>query len=149
MLKKALLGVALLAVAVVLTASGLYLTNAAPAVPLISAANAANKPYVVKLHAKWCPVCMVTKGVWSEIASSYSTRANLVVFDFTNEATTAASRAEAARLGLGKFFEEYDGATGIIAVLDGRTREERASIAGSREFADYRSAIDAALAATP
>jgi hypothetical protein len=30
------------------------------------------KPYVVKLHAQWCPVCMMTKGVWSRVETSYS-----------------------------------------------------------------------------
>jgi hypothetical protein len=151
MMKKALLGVVALVAVLVAAVSLLYVTNWAPTVPKLSAADVSNpaKPYVVKLHAKWCPVCMVTKGVWSQIASTYSTRANLVVFDFTNQATTDASRAEATRLGLGKFFDEYDGATGIIAVLDGRTKDERASISGSRNFADYRAAIDAALVATP
>jgi thioredoxin family protein len=150
-MKKALLAVAALSVALVATAAVLYVTNWAPAVPALSAADVSNtaRPYVVKLHAKWCPVCMVTKGVWSQIASTYGTRANLVVFDFTNQATTDASRVEARRLGLEKFFDQYDGATGIIAVLDGRTKKELASIGGSRDFADYRTAIDAALGATP
>ena len=149
MVKKALVIVSSFVVVLVAVAGALYVTNPAPIVPAISAADAANpaKPYVVKLHAKWCPVCMATKGVWSQIDDAYSTRAKLVVFDFTNQATTDASRAEAARLGLEKFFDEYAGATGIIAVLDGRTKEERASINGSRDFAVYRSAIDTALAA--
>jgi hypothetical protein len=149
MVKKALLIVASLGVGLVAIAGVMYATNATPVVQAISAADAANtaKPYVVKLHAKWCPICMVTKGVWSQIDAAYSTRAKLVVFDFTNQATTDASRVEATRLGLEKFFDEYAGATGIIAVLDGRTREERASISGSRDFAVYRAAIDTALAA--
>jgi hypothetical protein len=87
----------------------------------------------------------VTKGVWSQIEETYSGRANLVVLDFTTDADTAASRAEAARLGLGTFFDEYAGATGTVVVLDGRTREVTASIGGSRDFAEYRAAIDAAL----
>lgn len=147
MIKRALLGVASLCVVLVGVAAVMYATNPAPVVPAISAAAAEGKPYVVKLHAKWCPVCMVTKAVWSQIASTYSTRANLVVFDFTNQATTDAGRAEAARLGLEKFFDEYAGATGIIAVLDGHTKEERAAINGSRDFAEYRSAIDSVLTA--
>ena len=65
MIKKALLVAALLVA--VLFASGfiLYMRNAAPVIPALSAADAANpaKPYVVKLHAQWCAVCMVTKGV--------------------------------------------------------------------------------------
>jgi thiol-disulfide isomerase/thioredoxin len=136
-------------VVVVLAAFGyiMYASNRAPAVPAISDAEAANpgKPYVVKLHAQWCPVCMVTKGVWSEIEDTYSRRVNLVVLDFTNRANTDASRAEAERLGLEGFFDEYAGSTGTIVVLDGRSKEVTASINGSRDFAEYRAAIDAAL----
>jgi hypothetical protein len=147
MIKKALLVAALLVA--VLSASGfiLYMRNAAPAVPPLSAADAAStaKPYVVKLHARWCAVCMVTKGAWSEIEKTYTGRVNLVVLDFTTDANAEASRAEATRLGLTKFFDEYGGATGTIVVLDGRTKDVTASINGSRDFATYRTAIDAAL----
>jgi hypothetical protein len=88
---------------------------------------------------------MVTKGVWSQIEETYSTRANLVVLDFTNQANTDASRAEAKRLGLETVLDEYFGATGTIVVLDGRTKEVTASITGSRDFVEYRAAIDATL----
>jgi hypothetical protein len=88
---------------------------------------------------------MLTRGVWSLVEAAYSTRANLVVFDFTNQATTDASRAEAGRLGFGKAFDENAGWTGTILVLDGRTKDVTASIHGSRDFSEYRAAIDAAL----
>ena len=147
MIKKTLL--ALSSLVAVLAAFGfiLYSTNPMPAVPAISDAEAGNpsKPYVVKLHAQWCPVCMLTKDVWSQIEDTYSMRANLVVLDFTNQANTDRSRAEAKRLGLETFFDEYAGATGTIVVLDGRTKEVTASINGSRNFAEYRAAIDAVL----
>jgi thiol-disulfide isomerase/thioredoxin len=146
-IKKALL--AATSVIVVLAAFGfiLYITNPMPAVPAISAAEAGNpsKPYVVKLHAQWCPVCMLTKDAWSQIEHGYSERVNLVVLDFTNQANTNRSRAEAKRLGLETFFDEYAGSTGTIVVLDGRTKEVTASINGSRNIAEYRAAIDATL----
>lgn len=147
MIKKALLGVTLLSAVLVASGYLVYLGNVAPSVPPLSAVEAATagKPYVVKLHAQWCPVCMVTKGVWSRIEQTYSTRVNLLVLDFTNDANTNASRAEARRLGLETFFDEYAGATGTIVVLDARTKQVTASIKGSRDFADYRAAIDAAL----
>ena len=150
MIKKILLAVALLAVVLVAVASVMYVRNATPTVPTISPVEAANpsRPYVVKLHAQWCPVCMLTKTVWSQIDTTYSGRVNLVVFDFTNQTTTDASRAEARRLGLAEFFENT-GSTGMIAVLDGSSRKVLATINGSRDFTEYRAAIDAALGATP
>jgi thiol-disulfide isomerase/thioredoxin len=147
MVKKIVLGVG--SVFAVLAVAGyvLYASNATPTVAPISAADmaTADRPWVVKLHARWCPVCMLTKGVWSQIEQTYAERAHLVVFDFTNRATTDASRAEAERLGLAQFFETSGFATGPIAVLDGRTKKVRAWINGSRDFADYSTAIEAAL----
>jgi thiol-disulfide isomerase/thioredoxin len=128
-------------------AFSLYLTNVTPKVPALSAAEAAatDRPWVVKLHAQWCPVCMLTKGVWASIEQTYTGRVRLVVFDFTDQETTAASRAEAARLGLTEFFAESGLATGPIVVLDSSTKEILAWINGSREFSEYSAAIDAAL----
>jgi hypothetical protein len=147
MIKRAILGVTFLVVALVAVASVMYVGNATPTVPTISAAEAANtsRPYVVKLHAQWCPICMLTKTVWSQIEVAYSGRVNFVVFDFTNQATADRSRAEAKRLGLEQFFDNNAGTTGTIAVLDGRTKGEAASIHGIRGFDDYRAAIDATL----
>lgn len=144
--RKALLAIALLGAVLASLGYVMYVRNPPPVVPAISVEDArAGKPYVVKLHAKWCPVCMVTKDVWSQIEETYRGRVHLLVLDFTNGANTEASKAEAARLGLEKFFDEYGGATGTIVVLDGRSKDVTASINGSRDFAEYRTAIDAAL----
>lgn len=151
MIKKAFL--VLTSLGVVLIAFGfiMYVRNPAPTVSVISTVEAANpgKPYVVKLHAQWCPICMLTKGVWSQIESTYSGRVNLLVLDFTNQATTDASGTEAKRLGLKKLFDDYSGTTGTIVVVDGRSKAVTASINGSRDFAEYRAAIDATLNDAP
>jgi molybdopterin synthase catalytic subunit len=88
---------------------------------------------------------MVTKDVWAQVHEVYAGRAHFVVFDFTNDATTASAAAEAKRLGLEPVFHEYSGATGFVVVFDGRTREVTAEI-GGRDFEAYRAAIDAAMA---
>jgi hypothetical protein len=149
MIKKALIALLSLVAVLAVTAYILYARNTAPVVREIPAAesSSANKPYVVKLHAQWCAACMLTKPAWSQIDGAYSTRVKLVVFDLTNEATTTASRNRAKRLGLENFFEENAHSTGTIAVLDGRTKKVIAEISGSRDFAEYRAAIDAALKA--
>jgi thiol-disulfide isomerase/thioredoxin len=150
MLKKSLLIATALVVALVAFGFVMYITNPPPAVSPVSVADAASggKPFVVKIHAQWCPVCMATKDEWSQIAELYSQRVNLVVWDFTNQANTDASQADAKRLGLDALFDEYAGATGTIVILNGRTKQVTASINGSREFREYRAAIDMALDAT-
>ena len=149
-MRKVLTVTLVLVAALAATGAILYARNATPVVPTIATAEAAaaGSPWVVKMHAQWCPVCMLTKGIWSEIETQYAGRVRLAVFDFTDETTTAATRAEAERLGLTEVLEEAGFATGTILVLDGRTKEIVAWIAGSRDFDEYREAIDAAVDAT-
>ena len=146
-MKKKLAIAGALFLGVVVSGVVVYATNTAPLVAAVSALEASNptKPYVVKVHAKWCPVCMMTKGVWANVQESYAGRVNLVVFDVTNEETTQASRAEAKRLGLAAFFDDYSGSTGTVYVLDGPSKAVKSQLAGDRELAHYRTAIDEAL----
>ena len=146
MLKKLAIISIVACLALFATGAVMYLANTAPVTPAISSAEASSpsKPFVVKLHARWCPVCMITTSVWSQIQAEYSGRVNFLVLDYTDDETTNAGRAAAERLGLGRVFEEA-GSTGVVLIVDGRTKEVTASIAGSRDFAEYRAAIDAAL----
>jgi thiol-disulfide isomerase/thioredoxin len=148
MVKK--IAITFLAVCVGLVGVGyvMYLANRAPVAPSISAAEASSptKPFVVKLHAQWCAVCVITTSVWSQIQEEYAGRVNFLVLDFTDEQTTDASEAAAERVGLKRIFDEA-GATGIVLVVDARTKEVTASIGGSRDVTEYRAAIDTALSA--
>ena len=149
MFKRILIGTGVLLATVAVGGYVLFLGNAAPALATVSTTEAADpgRPFVVKLHSQWCVVCLSTKDLWDEIAAEYEGRANLVVFDFTDMDSTNASEAEARRLGLSEFFNEYAGMSGAIAVIDGGTREIRALMGGKRPADDYRAEIDASLAA--
>ena len=144
MIRKMLLAATLTAAALVGTVAVLYATNVAPSVPPVSGTDA-GKPYVVKLHAQWCPYCLLQKDDWSQIEKAYAGRVNFVVLDFTNERATERSRREAERLNLTPFFDSYAGATGLVVVLDGRTNDVLAEVGGNQAFEEYRAAIDAAL----
>lgn len=147
MLRKTLTGSLALALILVAVAASLFIANATPTVAPVSAAAIADdsSPYVVKLHARWCPVCMITKAEWAEIESTYAGRVKLLVFDSTSDTTIRQSMIEAERLGLEGLWDRYQGASGVILVLDGRTKEVLAELGGNRPFEDYRRAIDAVL----
>jgi thiol-disulfide isomerase/thioredoxin len=146
MLKKIALVVVAAFVVLVGSVVLMYFVNAAPVAPAISASEASNpaRPFVVKLHSQWCHLCLITTSVWSQIEQEYKGRVNFLVLDFTDDQTTDASKAAAERVGLGRVFEE-SGSTGVVLVVDGRTKDVTASIAGSRDVTEYRAAIDAAL----
>jgi thiol-disulfide isomerase/thioredoxin len=148
MLKKIAIIVFTGFLALVGTAVAMYFVNAAPVAPAISAAEASDpgRPFVVKLHSQWCHLCLITTQAWSQIEKEYAGRVNFLVLDFTDDQTTDASKAAAERVGLGRVFEE-SGSTGVVLVVDGRTKDVSASIAGSRNVAEYRAAIDNALSA--
>ena len=150
MLKKIAIIVLAVFLALMGTVVAMYFINAAPVAPAISAPEAADpgRPFVVKLHSQWCHLCLITTQAWSQIEKEYAGRVNFLVLDFTDDQTTDASKAEAERVGLGRVFEE-SGSTGVVLVVDGRTRDVTASIAGSRDVTEYRAAIDAALNRAP
>lgn len=127
--------------------AALIVSNPPPRVPALPAAqaHAPGPPYVVKLHARWCPLCMTTRGVWSTIEQQYTGRVRFVVFDFTNDETTRASRDEARRIGLGTLFEEYVGETGTVLVVHGTSKAVIGDLHGDRDLTHYRTAIDRAL----
>ena len=139
-------GVAASALAVVGAAVAILVaTNPAPSVGRGTWDARATTPIVVKLHARWCPVCMATKDVWAGVAAEYAGRVRFVVFDFTSDGTTAASRAHARAVGLEPLFDDYNGETGTVLVVDGTSRDVKFRLHGDRAIAHYREAIDALL----
>lgn len=143
MIRKAAVALGALVVLLTSAAAAMYFVNAAPRVPAVQ--ERSHRPHVVKLHARWCVLCLATKDVWDDVQEAYAGRVELIVFDFTNDQTTAEARAEAQRLGLEQFYQDYFGTTGSVFVLDGHSKAVRTEIRGDRNFAEYRSAIDAAL----
>jgi thiol-disulfide isomerase/thioredoxin len=143
--RKLVVGVISLVGLLVMTGFLLYQSNGAPGAKALSSVEVASsgKPFVIKMHAKWCHKCLLQKGVWSEVEEAYAGRVHLVVMDFTDDDSTKATEREARRLGLGSFFDEYAGATGFVVVLNGK-REVAAEV-GGRDFEAYRAAIDAAF----
>lgn len=127
------------------TAIALLSMTAAPAAAVGAEPDAAS-PFVVEIHADWCGTCVFLASTWARIERDLDDRARIVRFDVTDRARLERSRSEAQRLGLGDFFEAHKGSTGMIAVLDGTTREPLAIHKGEADFGIYREAVDQAIA---
>jgi len=98
--------------------------------------------YLVKIHADWCGVCTRLLPLWSRLGEEYGDSVRMVVFDVTDRAAVERSSQEAARLGLGEFFDAHRSRTGIIAVLDATTRAPLAVFQGEMDFAEYQSVLE-------
>ncbi len=99
------------------------------------------KPLVVKIHADWCGSCRATQQTWDKIVTDLADEATAVKFDVSDRDAHRASAADAKRLGISEFFQEYDRRTGVIAVLDCNSREPLVVFGGERDFDKYRDAI--------
>ena len=106
------------------------------------------RPYVIKLHARWCVVCMMTKASWTAVQETYAGKLRFVVFDFTHGRDRRSEPRRGRAVRLGAVFEEYGGETGTVLVLDGASKEVLHAVRGHHPLEDYRAAIDAALAQT-
>ena len=107
------------------------------------AADAA-KPWVVKIHADWCPTCVRLMPTWEQIEAELADRTRLVVFDVTDERTTLAAARLAEKLGLTEFFQAFGKRTGTIAVLDPDTARPVKVLKGETELRAYEQAVTAA-----
>ena len=106
-----------------------------------SATRCDSKPFVVKIHAAWCATCKSLDATWAQIRSELSDQAIVVELDVSDRVAYQESRAEAERLGIADFFQEYRSQTGTIAVLDCKTREPVVILRGERDLEKYRDAV--------
>jgi thiol-disulfide isomerase/thioredoxin len=126
-----------------LAAAVLVLAAVALAAPKARAGSGSceTKPFIVKIHADWCGTCKRLGPVWEEIQATLGEQATVVNLDVTDRAAYDRSRAEAERLGIDTFVDEYRARTGAIAVLDCRTREPVVVLLGERDITKYRDAL--------
>ena len=99
-------------------------------------------PYLVKIHADWCGVCNRLTPLWTQLGEEYGDSVQMVLLDVTDREAVDDSTREAARLGLGPFFDSHKGQTGTIALLDGTTRESLAVFRGEMDIARYQTVLD-------
>lgn len=103
----------------------------------ISAAKDAAKPFVVKIHADWCGTCRMLEPTLTALEKKMGSSARVVVLDVTDRESYATAKAEAERLGIGSFFDQYKSRTGIVGVLDGSTRETIKVLSGELDIHVY------------
>lgn len=125
----------------------LLLLTAAPAlVPASEAAADDPKVYAVVFYADWCSHCQIldpkVAEAWLSVAGQ---PIELVTLDFTNRATSDASEARAAALGLGTAIADDSGRTGFMVLYDAVTKREIGRVGSRATVAQIRETLRAAL----
>jgi thiol-disulfide isomerase/thioredoxin len=110
------------------------------------AAELQGKPVVVDIYASWCPACKNVAPTLAKLKTEYAGKANFVVLDVSDKATTAKATARAKELGLDKFLAKNLSQTGLIAVFDPATGKVLTEERDEPEIATYKKTLDAFIA---
>jgi thiol-disulfide isomerase/thioredoxin len=93
------------------------LTASAQDTMMKSKSNGKAAPTVALIRADWCSACKQVEPIIQDLMQSYGGKFNLVVFDVTNEETTAQAIAKAKSLGLSGFFEANKKSTSTVGIF--------------------------------
>jgi thiol-disulfide isomerase/thioredoxin len=110
------------------------------------AAELQGKPVVVDVYASWCPACKNVAPTLEKLKKEYAGKANFVVLDVSDKATTAKATARAKELGLDKFLAKNISQTGLIAIFDPATGKVLTEERDEPEIATYKKPLDAFIA---
>ncbi len=80
-------------------------------------------PRVLVVYADWCPFCQKLKPTLALINEKYHGRIRFIRFDLTSEETTARSKEQAQKLGLGEFLDKNQETTSLVVIQDPSGRE--------------------------
>ncbi|MGD9629655.1 MAG: thioredoxin domain-containing protein [Pyrinomonadaceae bacterium] len=107
------------------------------------AAFAQTKATVAIIRADWCSACQKVEPIMMGLMKEYDGKINFVMFDVTNDETTAQAAAKAKSLGLSSFFEANKKMTSTVAVFKGKKQTFKTSMNYNRD--EYVAAFDGAL----
>lgn len=101
------------------------------------------RPIVAIFRADWCPYCKKLEPTMMDLMKAYGEKLNFVVFDITNEITTAESKTIAKEKGLEDFFNENKGKSAFVVIFKEGKRVFAAKYDTKRET--YVKAFDEVL----
>ncbi len=107
------------------------------------AAFAQTKATVAIIRADWCSACQKVEPIMMGLMKEYDGKINFVMFDVTNDETTAQAAAKAKSLGLSSFFEANKKMTSTVAVFKGKKQTFKTAMNYNRD--DYVAAFNGAL----
>jgi thiol-disulfide isomerase/thioredoxin len=101
------------------------------------------KPVVVDIYASWCPSCKNIAPTISALKQEYASKANFVVFDVSDQATTEKSLAKAKELGLEEFFTKNKANTSLVAIMDPADSSILLEKQNNADAMTYKTVLDA------
>jgi hypothetical protein len=113
--------------------------------PAQSVSKGLNQPLVVLLKSDTCAVCKQIAPLLSRLNKTYQHRSQWVTLDVSNRKTLAQAEKQVKALGIEAFFEKYGNHTGIVAVIDPKSKQILTLLVAEEKPEKYQMALDQAL----
>ena len=126
----------------VLMLTGMALSSFAQDDMMMEKANPKN-PTVAIIRADWCPYCKQLEPTMMGLMKDYKGKLNFVMFDVTNEETSAKAAAMAKSLGLSSFFKANKNRTSTVAVF--KNKKQQFKTTNNQNRSAYVTAFDKAI----
>lgn len=104
------------------------------------------KPWVVLVKADWCAVCKETEPLLSDLKKQFQNRTLWVELDVSNRKKIAEATARVKVLGLDDFFRSYGNKTGVVALIEPKSKKVMRLLIAETRREVYLSALNQALA---
>lgn len=101
------------------------------------------RPIVAVIKADWCSYCKRVDPVMMKLMEDYGEKLKFVIFDVTNEETTAEAAKTAESLGISDFFSKNKNKTSTVAVF--KDKEVIYKTSNNKERNDYIKAFENVL----
>ncbi|MBD2308360.1 thioredoxin family protein [Chroococcidiopsis sp. FACHB-1243] len=103
------------------------------------------KPTVVKIYADWCPACQRLQPITNSLQQEFNGKANFVVFDVTDRATSQAATEKARQLGLSDFLAAHRAQTSTVSIINPSNGQVLTQFRYNFDRQDYVDGIERAV----
>jgi len=105
-----------------------------------------NRPFLVFIHSKGCPVCAKVRPIMEQLRTTYDGKMRFIFLDVTDEHSKDSARAEAKAKGVSAFFALYEDTFPCVGIFNSKKKCVK-ELYGFQTKEKYVATIEKALSA--